>query len=91
MGLISEDPPIAVTDEMIKAHASEWERWTVRKNKMPMTTTYEVVRLSPDDEPISDDTLKVVENYPGDREYAEYRMEHLRTQFSIEAALKART
>jgi hypothetical protein len=81
---------LLITDGMIDAHEAEWERWSVRLNKVPRMTTYEVIRGPAADEPISEETLKIIEDHPGDWEQAHYRMERLRIEAAIKAALSCR-
>ena len=57
---------LLITDGMIDAHEAEWERWSVRLNKVPRMTTYEVIRGPAADEPISEETLKIIEDHPGE-------------------------
>lgn len=81
---------VEITDDMIDSHEAEWERWGVRKNKSSGTAVYEVFRGPVDDEQISDGSIAIVETYPGDHDWAHYRMERLRIEAAMKAALVGR-
>lgn len=78
-----------ITEAMIDAHEAEWDRWSLRTNNDQGVTLFEIVRGPGEDEPISDETLKVIEAHATPYHLARYRMERLRIEASIKAALEA--